>query len=75
MTTSKEKTEMEKKNSTADERSKENTNSELNDLGLTKEQALKLNVFKFVMEYNKNITSSFDITQSVIKWVKSAASY
>ena len=43
---------------------------ELNELGLTKEQALKLDIFKFIMDHTKNITTSFTVTDNIIKWLR-----
>jgi hypothetical protein len=41
-----------------------------NELGLTKNQALRLDLLKFIMSYNKNLISSFSITDTIVKWLK-----
>jgi hypothetical protein len=62
---------MEKSSSIAQEKAKGNACLELNELGLTKNQALKLDVFKYVMNHTKSVTTSFSVTNEIIDWLKS----
>jgi hypothetical protein len=42
----------------------------INELGLTQEQALKLEIFKYLYQYIKSVESTFSITDTVVKWIK-----
>jgi len=48
----------------------QNTLVELNELGLTREQALRLDIFKYIMNHTKSTTTSFSITNDIIRWLK-----